>query len=45
MYTFKNIKTGETKETISTLSFVLADEFFNCKYYYVNNDWVTIELN
>jgi hypothetical protein len=44
MYTYKNTKTGETKEVISTLSLVLADEFFGCKYYYLKNDWVTIEL-
>jgi len=44
MYTYKNTKTGETKELISTLSLVLADEFFGCKYYYLNNDWQTVEL-
>jgi hypothetical protein len=43
-YTYKNIITGETKEVISALSFVLADEFFGCKYYYTNDNWQTIEL-
>jgi len=44
MYTYQNIKTKETKEIIQSLSFVLADEFFGCKYYYLNNDWVTVKL-
>ena len=43
-YTFKNKQTGETKEVIETLSYVLADEFFGCKYYYLNDNWETIEL-
>lgn len=43
-YTFKNKQTGETKEIIETLSYVLADEFFGCKYYYLNDNWETIEL-
>jgi hypothetical protein len=43
-YTYKNKNTGESKEIIKTHSFVLADEFFGCKYYYLNNDWETIQL-
>lgn len=43
-YTFKNKQTGETKEVIEALSYVLADEFFGCKYYYLNDNWETIEL-
>jgi hypothetical protein len=43
-YTYKNEKTNETKEIISTLSFVLADEYFECKYYYLNSEWKTVKL-
>ena len=43
-YTFKNKQTGETKEIIETFSYVLADEYFGCKYYYLNDKWETVEL-
>lgn len=43
-FTYKNTKTNETKEVISTLSFVLADEYFACTYYYLSNEWETVEL-
>jgi hypothetical protein len=44
MYTYKNIKTGETKKAISALSFVLADEFFGTTYWYLGSNWETIQI-
>lgn len=43
-YTFKNLNSGETKQAISTLSLVLADEFFTTTYWYLGTDWKTVEI-
>lgn len=44
-FIYKNTKTGETKPSIETHSFILADEYFGITYYYLNNDWETVEIN
>ncbi len=44
MFTYKNTETNETKEVITAESFVIADEYFGCKYWYLNEKWVTVEI-
>ena len=43
-YIFRNTVTGETKEIIETHSLVLADEFFQLKYYYLHSNWETVKI-
>lgn len=44
MFTYKNTETNETKEVIAAESFVIADEYFGCKYWFLNEKWVTVEI-
>lgn len=43
-FIYKNMVTGETKKPIQALSFELADEYFECTYWYTGEDWKTIEV-